>query len=259
MIYFNSLVASTPSIRLSSALALLASSASGTGLPVRIRTASLSNTVSTGAETVRLQRGSGRHEVADERGDPQPGRELDRAVHLHDRRRRRRCGPGSAGRAGDKWSRCAAPRAKPVPNKSTDSGAASFSVHRPKPSGATTSTRGSASPSANSSKHVVADDPELADSVADEGWDIVVADEHQIRREILHPGGQRVAPALDPKPRIPEQAEAEVGKPAGFLDRDVEAGLVNEHRTLPASRSPADSRRCAHRAETVRPGRRWSC
>jgi hypothetical protein len=49
-------------------------------------------------------------------------------------------------------------------------------------------------------KHILADDPELADPIAYECRDVVVADEHQVGREVLDARGEIVLAVLDAKP-----------------------------------------------------------
>ncbi len=76
---------------------------------------------------------------------------------------------------------------------------------------------------------VLADDPELADAVADEGRDVVVANEHQLRGEIADAGSQAVLAAFDPKSGIAQQVAARIREAARFLQGDVEARAVSEH------------------------------
>jgi hypothetical protein len=82
-------------------------------------------------------------------------------------------------------------------------------------------------------EHVAADDAELADAVADEGGDVVVADEHEIDREVLDPGREVIAAAGDAQPGIAEQAAAVVREAAGLLDGDVQTAVVTHRLFLP--------------------------
>ena len=87
---FDSWVASTPSIRLSSCSASSAVSGGERLAGADQHRLAVEHRLD-GAQAIGLQRRAGRDQVADEAGDLQPRRELDRAVHLHDRRPRRRC------------------------------------------------------------------------------------------------------------------------------------------------------------------------
>ena len=83
-------------------------------------------------------------------------------------------------------------------------------------------------------EHVLPDDAEFAHAVADEGRDVVVADEHQVEREIFGARGERVLAAVaDPEPGILEQLPASVGQAARLLDGDVEAAAVGAHAPGP--------------------------
>ena len=206
------------------------------GLRVRISTASLSSTVSTGAQAVRLERRAGRDQVADEAGDLQPRRELDRAVHLDHRRLDRRSRRGSAGAGADRRWRCARRRATAARHRRAARARRSCSAQRPKPSGATTSTARARSRRARIPRARCGRRCRTRRRRRDEGRDVVVAHEHQVEREILDPRGQLVLAVLDAQAGVAQQVAAVVGEAARFLDREVQAAAVDQRASSVSSR-----------------------
>ena len=98
-------------------------------------------------------------------------------------------------------------------------------AQRPKPSVASTSSRGSAAAEREFLEHILADDAELADAVADEGRDVVVANEHQLGREILDPRGEVVLAGLDAEARRRgARSRLCIGQAARFLDARCAGG-----------------------------------
>src|SRR3546814_8335955 len=71
-------------------------------------------------------------------------------------------------------------------------------------------------------EHIEADDPELADAIAHEHRDVIVANEHQVDGEILDSCREIVLAVLDAQPGVTQQIAAEVGQPSQLLDRQVE-------------------------------------
>ena len=227
-IFAISWVASTPSIRLSSCSRQSRPAPPASGLRVRTSTASLSSTVSTRPQAIGLQRRAGRDQVADEAGDLQPRRQLDRAAHLHDLSLDPRSRRGSAEQAriggGDpRAGQALRARHKPSPPARRSAARIGRSrAARPRRAGAPLSS------SANSSSTLLADDAELADAVADEGRDVVVADEHQVGGEILDPRGRGVlarSGCAEPASRSSSRLASATGAPisgsrcAGGFDR----------------------------------------
>ncbi len=106
---------------------------------------------------------------------------------------------------------------------------------------------------------VLADDPELADAVADEGRDVVVADEHQLGGEIADAGGQAVLAAFDPKSGIAQQIAARIREAARLLQSDVEARAISEHCRRPKRRLRRDIPDALPAGGSVRRGRSSSC
>ncbi len=154
---------------------------------------------------VGFQRRAGRHEVADEARDLEPRRQLDRALHLDDLGLDSMLVEKSVEQArvgrGDALARKALRPfiGEPLGRGDSQAALAEAELGEHLEPGLGRAER-------EFLEHVLADDAELADAVADEGRNVVVAHEHQVGGEVRGPSAQAVPAALDPQTGFAQQA-----------------------------------------------------
>src|SRR6266496_3124945 len=101
-------------------------------------------------------------------------------------------------------------------------------------------------------EHIAPDNPEFAGAIANEGRDVVVPHEHEVRGEIAGSRAQTVLAAFDAETRFAQQVAAELRKTAGTLQRYVDAAAINQHCRPPACRWRGGSPDAAPDGESAR-------
>ena len=185
--------------------------------------------VGDGDEAIGLQRGAGRHEVADEARNAEPWGEFDRAAHGDDLGGQAVIGeelrqePRVAGRDPLAVEQFQVEGAKRVWRGDLEAAAAEA-----EPGDFLDPRFGQAE--RIFLQHVLADDAKFAHSVRDERRNVVVAHEHQVEREVLGPRGELVLAALaEPQAGILEQLARAVRKTARLLHGHVQAVAIGAH------------------------------